>query len=195
MSAFVTFLGWVAAVVGTLSGVPQLVRVLRERKSAGISLPTWVLQVGAALGWFTHGILVGRPNVILPNLLIAIVSAAVVVMVCRDRERSEALPLAGAAAIGGGMLAVEVFLGPVIFGLLIAMPLLIGQATQFWELWKDSDITGVSVMFLAINCFVQYLWCLWAIFAGDISIIISGGSVGTLALANLILYYKRASAK
>ncbi|WP_130874295.1 SemiSWEET family sugar transporter [[Pseudopropionibacterium] massiliense] len=184
-------LGWAAAVMGTVSGLPQLIRILRARTSAGVSLAMWLLQAAAGLGWFAHGLYVARPNVIFPNLLIAITSAVVVVMVCRDRGKRFLGSLALVVGLGLGLLAIDVWLGAAIFGMIIALPLLIGQVTQLRDLLRDPDVSGVSGVFLGVNTFVQYLWCFWAIFAPDLAIIISGGSVGTLTFVNLLLFWRR----
>lgn len=57
----VDIVGWSATVLGTILGVPQLVRLLRTRSVAGLSLIAWQATLSINIGWTVHGLLIGQP--------------------------------------------------------------------------------------------------------------------------------------
>ncbi len=70
-------IGSVAAVLTTVSFVPQVVKVLRERQTAGISLHMYALfTIGVAL-WMIYGILIHSPPVWLANGITLVLASAV----------------------------------------------------------------------------------------------------------------------
>jgi MtN3 and saliva related transmembrane protein len=76
-------IGSVAAVLTTVSFVPQVVKVLRERQTSGISLGMYSLfTLGVAL-WFVYGILIGRPPVYLANGVTLALASTVLIMKMR----------------------------------------------------------------------------------------------------------------
>ena len=56
----VDIVGWSATVLGTILGVPQLVRLLRTRSVAGLSLIAWQATLSINIGWTVHGLLIGQ---------------------------------------------------------------------------------------------------------------------------------------
>jgi MtN3 and saliva related transmembrane protein len=60
-------IGYIAALLTTLSSIPQIIRVYRLKESRDISLWTVsALSIGILL-WFIHGIVIGDLPVILAN--------------------------------------------------------------------------------------------------------------------------------
>jgi MtN3 and saliva related transmembrane protein len=53
-------IGAAAAVLTTVSFVPQALKVLRERQTAGISLAMYALFTTGVALWFLYGLLLGR---------------------------------------------------------------------------------------------------------------------------------------
>ena len=51
----VELIGWAAAVVGTLLGVPQVYRLARTRTVAGLSMPAWQAILALHIAWIYHG--------------------------------------------------------------------------------------------------------------------------------------------
>ena len=52
------FIGYLAALLTTFSGIPQIVRVLKLKESRDISLWTTSLLLAGILFWFIHGIMI-----------------------------------------------------------------------------------------------------------------------------------------
>ncbi|GGF03453.1 sugar transporter SemiSWEET [Aliidongia dinghuensis] len=79
----VELLGLVAGLLTTASFLPQVVKVLREKNTAGISLGMYAaFTVGVAL-WLVYGLLLGRPAIIVPNLVTLLLAGLVLVLKLR----------------------------------------------------------------------------------------------------------------
>ena len=72
-------IGSIAAVLTTVSFVPQVVKVLKERQTAGISLGMYALfTIGVAM-WMVYGILIHSPPVWLANGITLALASVVLV--------------------------------------------------------------------------------------------------------------------
>ncbi|MDO5083812.1 hypothetical protein EII34_08800 [Arachnia propionica] len=190
---FLDVLGWVAACTGMVSGLPQLVRLLRERTSAGVSLPMWQLNVAALYAWSCHGFHIGQFSLLISNLLLAVTSTAVVVMICRDRGQPVWLKLIPPLLLSAFLFGViDLLLGPLVYGLVAVLPLAVGQVTQFLDLRNSVDISGVSGGFLVVNLLVQALWLVWALLMREHAVTAASTVMTTLTALNLGFYLWRA---
>ena len=78
-------IGSMAAVLTTVSFVPQVVKVFRERQVAGISLAMYGLfTVGVGL-WMVYGLLIDRPPVYVANGITLALASVVLAMKIRLR--------------------------------------------------------------------------------------------------------------
>jgi MtN3 and saliva related transmembrane protein len=76
-------IGSVAGTLTTLSFLPQVFKVVREHKTAGISRSMYaVFMVGATL-WLIYGILIGSTPVIAANAVSLLLAGIVLVMKIR----------------------------------------------------------------------------------------------------------------
>lgn len=76
-------IGYVAATLTTVSFVPQVIKVARERQTQGISLGMYVLfTVGVAL-WFVYGLILGSLPVAGANAVVLLLAGSVLVMKLR----------------------------------------------------------------------------------------------------------------
>ena len=62
-------LGYIASIIGTLVMAPQVVRLIRTKKAANLSLGTVLLYLANCLLWFIYGCLIKAPPVILANAI------------------------------------------------------------------------------------------------------------------------------
>lgn len=187
----VDILGWAAAAVGSVFSLPQLVALLRTRRTDGISLPNWQLLGGAGSSWVLHGFLTGAPNVIVSNLLMGISSLIIVGLVAPARGVGRVrrwLPSLGVFVVCG---AIDLAFGPAAFGVAIAIPSALGIVTQLIALIRSADVLGVSPTYLVVNMGVLWAWTVWGVLVGDAAFTISGGANGLVATANLIVYVVR----
>lgn len=78
MSDPAAWIGYAAAVLGTLCWLPQTWKTLRTRSVADLSLPTNLMLLGAVGLWLTYGLLRADPPIILANALSAFCVGAIV---------------------------------------------------------------------------------------------------------------------
>jgi MtN3 and saliva related transmembrane protein len=79
----VELVGFVAAVLTTASFVPQVIKILRERQTRGISLLMYVLfTLGVGL-WLAYGLLIGSAPVAVANSIALVLAGTVLVMKLR----------------------------------------------------------------------------------------------------------------
>lgn len=183
--------GWVAAVIGIVSNIPQLVRILRARTSAGVSLRLWQLTVATASAWCVHGYLVQQQQMQWPNMLMAAAGLVIVVFILRDRGQkllpALVLPITMALLLS----FTNVVFGALAFGIVVALPQLVGQGAQLRELITAPDLTGVSGAFLVIFLVVQSMWFSFGIMTTDWALITCAGAMVVICVANLCVYLVR----
>ena len=78
-----TWIGSIAAVLTTVSFVPQAVKVIRERRTEGISLAMYVLfTLGVGL-WLVYGALIRSYPVVLANGVTLALAGAILALKIR----------------------------------------------------------------------------------------------------------------
>ncbi len=184
-------LGWVAATLGMASAFPQLFRLLRTRTSAGVSLSLFQLNAASTGAWALHGFMVGVPQMQYPNLVLTVSSLAVCVLVQKDRREPLFPALLVPPLLSLALFGTDVWLGPLVFGFIVAAPFVVGQVSQLRTMHASRDISGVSLPFLAVNFFVQSLWLTWGLLYGETSITVCASLLGTLSLVNLLYFLHR----
>lgn len=191
MSAVVIF-GWVCAAVGASSSVPQMIQLWRARTTAGLSLLMWQLTLGVGMAWTVHGaVVIPNANIVAPNAVMCVFATWIVVQIIRDRKLNWLRSLAVPLALGAVLIVTDLTLGPLVMGILISIPQLVGAFSQFNELVRRRDLRGVSPIFMVWIFVVQVLWLTWAIWANDISITLAAASYGVACLLNLVWFILR----
>ena len=76
-------IGLFAAVLTTISFLPQTLLVLRTGKTDGISLCMYALFTTGVAGWLIYGILVGALPIILANAITLALAATILVLKVR----------------------------------------------------------------------------------------------------------------
>jgi MtN3 and saliva related transmembrane protein len=78
------FLGTTAAVLTTLSFIPQVVKILKTRNTSGISLIMYALFVMGVACWLAWGITIGATPVVIANAFTLVLSSAVLLLKIRS---------------------------------------------------------------------------------------------------------------
>lgn len=184
--SLVDALGWLAAVVGIVLGLPQLVRLIRVRHTEGVSLLAWQTLLILNLSWGIHGVLIGQLNMILTNVFGLLTTVPILVLMARSRRRSLVLVLLpgviGAAVVVGA----DLIFGTAGFGMIALVPGTVVNVAQSLELVRSAEITGVSATFLLLAVVNQALWCTWAIFVPDLGTLIAAGVAVVITSFNLV---------
>jgi len=80
---YVEFVGFVAAVLTTASFVPQVIKIVRERQTRGISLLMYILFTFGVGLWLAYGVLIGSAPVAIANAIALVLAGTVLVMKLR----------------------------------------------------------------------------------------------------------------
>lgn len=182
----VVALGWAAAALAATVALPQVIKLLRDRITAGISLTAWRLTLAANVAWTGHGMVVGHANMWLPNLIFMVCSVIILNQLRRDRVLTWSATFAPSVVLGLTTLGLDVIYGPVVFAIAAGLPSVIAQMLQFQELVLAPRISGVSLPFLALNWVNQGLWLSWALLVGEQSITMVASTMGVLMGMNLL---------
>lgn len=191
--SFVDIFGWVCAAVGACLSLPQAIRLVRSRTSAGVSLLSWQLMLGAICTWLLHGFLMERANLIAANGVAAATILAVVVMIRRDRNLGLTQTFWPAIVTFAACAAVDIWLGPLAFGIFVIAPQSVAVLAQYRDLRISLDVSGVSGGFLLLSVVVQALWFTWSLLAVEYAVMAAASITMVLCLANLVLYLLRVS--
>ncbi|HSO69746.1 MAG TPA: PQ-loop domain-containing transporter [Arachnia sp.] len=183
--------GWVAAAIGVASNIPQLLRILRAKTSAGVSLRLWQISAATTGAWMVHGFLVQQPQMQWPNVLMSTFALVIVVFVLRDRKQAIAPQLVLPVVLAASLSSVELIFGAMAFGFVIAVPQLYGQLSQLREMVTAPDLSGVSLGYLVIMLVVQTMFFIFGLFTFDWALIICAGLTIIVCTVNLMVYVVR----
>lgn len=182
----VVVLGWVAAALASIVALPQVIKLVRSRTTAGISLTAWRLTLAANIAWTGHGFVVGHANIWLPNVIFMLCSLTILNQLRRDRAITWSATFGPSLVLGLTTLSVDVAYGPVAFAIAAGLPSAVAQIMQFQELVIAPRISGVSLPFLALNTVNQAIWLSWGLLAGEQSITMVASAMGVLMGVNLL---------
>lgn len=183
----VEIVGWVAAFVGTVLGLPQVVRLARTRNVEGLSLPFWQLILALNIAWTSHGIILVKASLIVPNVLGLASTLAILIMMARELGRPLGRVFLPGVLIAAAMIAVDLVLGTAAYGVVAMWPALIANAGQTLELVRSPRVTGVSPVFLIGGVLNQALWLGWGLLVPDVGTQIAATS--TLAITGINLLW------
>jgi MtN3 and saliva related transmembrane protein len=89
-------LGFIAAILTTLSFLPQALRIRRLRSADDVSLTMYVMMVTGQGLWLVYGIVISSPSMIGANVVAMSFVTWVLIMKLRDLRRTRILPTAPA---------------------------------------------------------------------------------------------------
>lgn len=78
-----TVVGMIAGLCTTAAFVPQVVRIIKTRHTADLSLAMYAIFVAGTLLWLAYGLMIGSLPVVIYNLLTSLLAGAVLVMKLR----------------------------------------------------------------------------------------------------------------
>ncbi len=187
----VILVGWAAALVGTILGLPQMVRLARTRNIEGLSLPAWQLILGLNIAWTSHGIIIGQWNMIVPNVLGLVSSVPILFLMSRELGRSFPLVLLPGILVAGGMISTDLLFGTAVYGVVAIWPALFANAGQSLELIRSPRVIGVSPFFLIVGVLNQGLWLTWSFLVHDAGTTITATTTLVVTTFNLVWWSMR----
>ncbi|MGC3954277.1 MAG: SemiSWEET family transporter [Propionicimonas sp.] len=185
--------GWLAALAAIVLGIPQVVRLVRTRSTAGLSTVAWQASLAICLGWLVHGFQIGALNMIVPNGFGALPAVAVLLLVLRERRLNPVRLFAPVAVVAAGMITVDLMLGSTWYGLVATGAAVVANAGQGVQLVRAPSIQGVAPGFLLVQLANQVLWLGWGFLVNDSGTQIASISTGVIALFNVVWWLLRSA--
>jgi uncharacterized protein with PQ loop repeat len=189
--SLVILVGWAAALVGTVLGLPQMIRLARTRNVEGLSLPAWQIILGLNIGWTSHGIILGQLNLILPNILGLVSTLPILFLMSRELGRPLPKVMLPGIVLGIGMIATDLLFGTAVYGLVALWPALFANIGQTLELVRSPRVVGVSPFFLIAGVLNQALWLWWGTLVADAGTMITATTTLGITSVNLVWWLMR----
>jgi len=189
--SLVILVGWAAALVGTVLGLPQMIRLARTRNVEGLSLPAWQIILGLNIGWTSHGIILGQLNLILPNIFGLVSTLPILFLMSRELGRPLPKVMLPGIVLGIGMIATDLLFGTAVYGLVALWPALFANIGQTLELVRSPRVVGVSPFFLIAGVLNQALWLWWGTLVADAGTMITATTTLGITSVNLAWWLMR----
>jgi len=180
-----------AVVLALTQPVPQVIRLLRTRSTAGVSGPTAWLGLVINVAWMVYGVARAIPAV-------AVLSAAYVVgygiisflLVRHGNRRGIG---AGAAAVAG-LCAVTAVGGWVVLGTVLALTVGVQFIPQVITAWRSEDLTALAPGTYLVCMLDGLVWGVFGVASADGPLILYGVVMVTVAVLILIPRWRWARA-
>jgi MtN3 and saliva related transmembrane protein len=74
---FISIFGYIAAVLTTISFLPQAIKTIKEKNTEGISLVMYSLFTGGVLMWLVYGIFVKDTPIVVANAITLVLAVTI----------------------------------------------------------------------------------------------------------------------
>lgn len=182
---WLTMVGLLAAGIGMIISVPQVIRLARSQNADGVSLSSAVLGMLVSATWLSYGVALLDPTQLLANTPGLAGAAAVAVLVIR-RTGAAPTPIvaatAGWAAVAG---AAYLLGGPMALGMAATALATVRQTPQVIRVFAAGPITALSPASYLLGLVSATLWTTYGIGIGQPPVYIcalSGVVVSALVL-------------
>lgn len=189
--SLVVVIGWSATAVGSLLGLPQLLRLIRTRRLEGLSLLAWWATMTVNLSWLAHGIHIGQPPQVVTNAIALCSTVPILILLARSLGRSVLGVVASSVAVAAAIVVIDVVLGSLAFGIVAVIPGVFSYVSQGVELIRSDRVHGVSGLFLILAVLNQCLWLTWAWLLPDPGTIVAATLTLTMTGFNLSWFVLR----
>lgn len=184
-------LGWIAVVVGTTLGMPQLVRLIRTHRVDGLSLVSWRAILVANIAWAAHGVHLGQVPMIITNTIGLFSTLPILYLLAKRFRRNIVVLVLPSLVVASVMIVIDHVLGSAAYGvaaICLATFVNIGQSIQ---LVRSQHVTGVSPLFVTFAVVNQLIWVAWGLTVHDAGTIMTASVVAGLTGFNLVWYVLR----
>ncbi len=84
-----TYIGFLAALLGTICWLPQAWKAWATRDTAGLSLPANLMFLGTVSLWLIYGLLVGDAPIILANACSIVIVLAIIGAILKYKKGTD----------------------------------------------------------------------------------------------------------
>lgn len=188
-------LGVVALIVGLTRAMPQLVRLLRARDAAGVSLDGCATSAIVSSFWAVYGVLTGQPAVVLASGTPALIFVLIGLAALRYGRRVGELRTAPFFLIV--FTAVVASGGAAGLGLVLTVGALVANTPHVITAYREKDLSGVSPSTWALTAADGAIWTTYALITGDVPILVNNVFQLTTSLSIVVrrLWWARSMAK
>jgi len=172
LSTVATSASYAAAAIGCLIAVPQIVRLVRTRETAGLSIGSWAVSTLAAVAWLAYGIRTQQGAQVLANACVLAGGVVVLWLVLaadvNRLVRLTRLGLAGSAVAGSVLLLpmAWLILPLAATGLIARIPQLVATASTWWH--RRPSGVAASAWGMSVAC--TGLWLCTGVLTGDAAV-------------------------
>lgn len=174
--------------LGTIVAVPQVLRIRKVGHSDGVSLLPYLLLCVTYSAWFTYGLILGSPSLIISNVLTYITGALVIVAIRGNNWSSYGIM----AAISALTIAFVHFSPEVIVqGLLVLLTFSrLPQLIVSWNNRKRETATAVSLHSLFLSLTGASLWMAYSFLTEHPFFILTTSLAIALALTTFLIEWR-----
>ncbi|MCI2239236.1 SemiSWEET family transporter [Paenibacillus sp. TRM 82003] len=185
LDALISSLGLLAASVGIVTGVPQLVHLVRSPDASGLSFSSSVLGVLGAGTWLTYGLLLMDPAQLLGNVPGLACAAATAVLAARRLGVPLSRGLAAVAAWVPAVFAAHTAGGAALVGALATAVSLVRMVPQVRTAFGSGSLTGLAPGTYVLTQVSATLWTVYGLATAQPSVVVC--SVVSALLAGVVL--------
>ena len=152
--------GFIGGALGIFFGLPQALRIRRLGHGRGLSLISWLLQLGVATSWATYGFDKNSPSLLATNMAAALINASVVWVILDNRLRSIFTITTLVAGVAGLVLMLPASIASVLL-----ISLVFAQSPQVFKSYKNIKIgkeSAVSVVAMSVSALSGIFWIIYA---------------------------------
>ncbi len=168
---FISTLGLTGTIVDLLRAAPQLIRLLRERKSFGVSVDSSGTSCVVSLGWTTYGIITHQIFVALASGAIASLFFIITVAALRLGRSAREFRIAPIWLVV--LFSAVAFFGKNGLGLMLSISALISNVPQIRVAYKEENLSGLSLGTWLLTLSGGLIWFVYGFLNNDLTIMVS----------------------
>ena len=84
---YISHIGFIAALLTSMAFVPQVIKVIRDKQTDGISLPMYLIFVSGVVCWIIYGLLIKDMAILTANVITFSLAFPVLIMVIKNRNK------------------------------------------------------------------------------------------------------------
>ena len=188
---FISTLGFTGTIIDLLRATPQLVRLLRERKSFGVSVDTSGTSCVVSLGWTTYGIITDQIFVAIASGAIASLFFIITVAALRLGRSAREFRVTPLWLVV--LFSALIFFGKNGLGLMLSISALISNVPQIRVAYKEENLSGLSLGTWLLTLSGGLVWFVYGFLNNDLTIMVSTffQSVTSTIIIGLKLFKQR----
>ena len=168
---FISTLGLTGTIIDLLRAAPQLIRLLRERKSFGVSVDSSGTSCVVSLGWTTYGIITHQIFVALASGAIASLFFIITLAALRLGRSAREFRIAPLWLVV--LFSAVAFFGKNGLGLMLSISALISNVPQIRVAYKEENLSGLSLGTWLLTLSGGLIWFVYGFLNNDLTIMVS----------------------